>query len=172
MSTDYDSLYRTGPDALGPPSAALLKVFARLAPDAPLDILDLGCGQGRDALPLARDGHRVTGIDSAPAGVAAMLEAARAEGLAVEGEVADIATQRAMGPADVVLCDRVLHMLESAVRAALLPRLLSAVRPGGWLIVADERPTLDVLEAIARDRGWSVERPRRGPMVLRPGSPT
>ena len=169
MSTDYDSLYRDSPDALGPPSATLLKVFARFAGETPLDVLDLGCGQGRDALPLARDGHRVTGIDSSGAGVAALLKAGRAEGLAVAGEVADIAALSAIAPADVVLCDRVLHMLEEDARAALLPRLLAVVRPGGLLIVADERPTLDALEALGRSRGWGVERPRRGPVVLRPG---
>ena len=170
MSFDYDTLYRETPEALGPPSAALLKVFARFAGEAPLEVLDLGCGQGRDALPLARDGHRVTGIDSSGSGIAAMCAAAEAEGLAVRGEVADIAALGDVGPADVLLCDRVLHMLEDGARAALLPRLLAAVRPGGWLVVADERPTLDALEALGRSRGWRVERPRRGPMVLRPGS--
>jgi 2-polyprenyl-3-methyl-5-hydroxy-6-metoxy-1,4-benzoquinol methylase len=43
-------------------------------------ILDVGCGQGCDALLLARAGHDVTGIDLPPSSVAFVCEDAAAEG--------------------------------------------------------------------------------------------
>src|SRR5712691_1465420 len=55
----------------------------------PVDALDAGCGTGFLSLELAARGHRVTGVDFAPA----MLEAARrkasAQSLAVRFEQAD-----------------------------------------------------------------------------------
>src|ERR1051325_2011951 len=58
-------------------------------PGRVLDALDAGCGTGFLSLELAARGHRVTGVDFAPA----MLEAARrkaaAQGLAVRFEEGD-----------------------------------------------------------------------------------
>jgi SAM-dependent methyltransferase len=56
-----------------PPNAVLMALAARLGAQGPLEVLDIGCGAGRNAIPLAQEGHRVTGIDRSPA----MLEAAR-----------------------------------------------------------------------------------------------
>lgn len=58
-----------------PPNQKLMEFAAKLMEEfqRPLAILDIGCGAGRNALPLARLGHNLTGIDrSGP-----MLEAAR-----------------------------------------------------------------------------------------------
>jgi SAM-dependent methyltransferase len=56
-------------------------------------VLDLGAGVGRHALALARAGHAVTAFDAAPAGLAALAAAAKAEGLhidTVEGMMTDL----------------------------------------------------------------------------------
>ena len=45
----------------------------------------LGCGQGRDALFVARKGHSVLGVDKAQTGIEQMLEEAESEKLAVDG---------------------------------------------------------------------------------------
>lgn len=44
----------------------------------PLDVLEIGCGTGRAALPIARDGHRVVGFD-VDEGMLAIAAARRAE---------------------------------------------------------------------------------------------
>ena len=46
---------------------------------------DSGCGQGRDALFVARKGHSVLGVDKAQTGIEQMLEEAESEKLAVDG---------------------------------------------------------------------------------------
>jgi SAM-dependent methyltransferase len=66
-----------------------LGVWRELAEAADGPILDLGCGTGRVALDLAERGHDVTGADSDPALVRALLERARDRGLRVHAEVAD-----------------------------------------------------------------------------------
>lgn len=174
MSVDYDALYRATPAALGPPAAAVTRFLAGLP--VPARLLDIGCGQGRDALPAARLGHRVTGIDLAPHGIAQMTRAAAAEGLSVDGQVADLLAYTPAGRFDAILCNRVLHMLPPAPRHALLARLLPCVAPGGAVLVLDEPRNLDGIAAVfaAADRGadapgarlWAFDRARRGGQLL------
>ena len=52
--------------------------------------LDLACGDGRNALDLARHGWRVDAIDFAHGGLARLLAAARREELALDALVADL----------------------------------------------------------------------------------
>ncbi|MBL1217199.1 MAG: class I SAM-dependent methyltransferase [Planctomycetes bacterium] len=87
----YDRIHQelpflaVGPDG-GPPqdAAFYLDVFRQYLPAAP-HILDLGCGTGRVAFPLAQAGCRVTGLDSSPF----MLEQARAKAASLIPEVRD-----------------------------------------------------------------------------------
>jgi SAM-dependent methyltransferase len=68
----YDILYRDK-DYAG--EVALLdRIFAEQGRSGPLDILDLGCGTGSHAFPLAARGHRVIGIDNS-SGMLAKAEA-------------------------------------------------------------------------------------------------
>jgi SAM-dependent methyltransferase len=163
MSYDYEALYATQPDALGGQARSLAQFLTKIAP-APCRILDVGCGQGRDALPLARAGHAVTGVDLSPSGVAAMVDAAKAEGLDVTGHVADIIDYMPDGPFDVVLVDRTLHMLDDASRAAAQLTLMAAAKDGGWLVIADETSNLPAMRAAleADARPWTIERCVKG----------
>lgn len=86
-------------------------------------VLDLGCGHGRIAIPLARDGYRVTGVDwSADALAAASRYAAGVAGL--ELQRADIVEWLRGAPDhswDAVLALEVLYMMDAwreAVREA------------------------------------------------------
>jgi SAM-dependent methyltransferase len=69
--------------------AADLELWRELGRRAEGAILDIGCGTGRVALDLAERGHDVTGLDSEPAFVKALMGRAREGGLRVRTEVAD-----------------------------------------------------------------------------------
>jgi len=59
-----------------------IESFLHLTP--PLDVLDVGCGNGRHAVEMARRGYRVVGIDVAKRYLAQAREAAQKAGVAVE----------------------------------------------------------------------------------------
>lgn len=168
MGYDYDKLYRAERNALGAPTPALLDAFTTLlAP--PARVLDVGCGQGRDALPLARMGHEVVGVDLSPKGIADMTATARTEGLAVTGHVADITTFVPEGKFDALLCDRTLHMLDENDRLAALARLLACLRPGGVLLLADEPGNMPGFRQVIDTSGhtWDTLESTRGYLFLR-----
>jgi SAM-dependent methyltransferase len=160
----YDQHYRADPAACGEPFAEFA-AFCRQVPTG--SVLDLGCGQGRDALMFARAGHRVVGVDVSAVGIEQMLAVAASEGLDVEGIVHDIVSYRPGGCFDLVVLDRVLHMLAVDNRMAALATAMAAVAPGGHLLVA-EGPTgmVPVREAIER-QGWSVPRATRNRLIAR-----
>lgn len=56
-----------------------IELYVALAAGSPRDVLELACGTGRVAVPLARAGHRVVGVDLEPA----MLDRARTAWAAV-----------------------------------------------------------------------------------------
>ena len=56
----YDKHYQT-PNYFGEPYPELLSFFSKYKPKG--HVLDLGCGQGRDAIAMARMGYKVTGVD-------------------------------------------------------------------------------------------------------------
>lgn len=89
MAYDYEALYATTPNALGTPNVVFVAFFKEYR-RARARVLDIGCGQGRDALFIARRGHLVTGIDLSPSGIESLRVAASREGLSVTGIVADI----------------------------------------------------------------------------------
>lgn len=103
-----------------------------------LRVLDVGVGQGTQALRLARAGHEVTGLESDPA----MLEAARTaladepEGIRrrvrlLEGDGRETGAHFLPGAFDVVLCHGVLMYLPEP--DPLLAGLARVLAPGGLL---------------------------------------
>jgi len=159
-----DGHYRDNSAACGEPFTEFA-AFCRAAPTG--SALDLGCGQGRDALMFAREGHRVVGVDVSSVGVAQMLAIARSEDLDVEGSVQDIRTDRPDTIFDIVILDRVLHMLDAADRLPLLASATRAVAPGGHLLVAEgPKGTKPVREALEAKR-WTLPMATRNRLVAR-----
>ncbi len=164
----YESQYREQREVCGQPFPEIAGFFESYDKQA-ARILDLGCGQGRDALMVARHGHSVLGIDSSKTGIRQMLEEAEAEGLDVEGVVADV-TQYAMeGSYDAILLDRVLHMLEEEKRVRLLKQALQHVTPDGFILIADMPSTKPPLRSVFSEDSckWSPVLDRKGFLFMR-----
>jgi SAM-dependent methyltransferase len=159
--TDYDTLYARELGVCGPPFPEFVDVLRQL-PAGRL-ILDLGCGQGRDALIAARYGHHVVGVDLAATGVRQMVDAATAEGLKVKGVVADIEAFEPPDQYDVVILDRVLHMLrDDTARERVLLRAARAVLPHGQLLVADTPRNLPLIQRLMGTSAWRPTLARKG----------
>ena len=163
MTYDYDKLYSKAPDALGDPTKVVVDFFGQLE-RAHLRVLDVGCGQGRDALFVARQGHRVVGVDISPNGIRDLIAAAKKEDLAVEGVVADITEYEPDSMFDVILIDRTLHMLSEQRRLSVLERLLDHVDAAGWILIADEATNISGFERVISNHGcdWTFELFKRG----------
>lgn len=124
--------------------AADLELWRGLAASlpSPSAVLEVGCGTGRVALDLARAGHAVEGIDTAPELVHELNRRAQQEALAARASVRDVreldaARRYRLGLAPM----QVLQLLPDAgARAAALARLAGALAPAGRLAVALVEP--------------------------------
>ena len=108
-----------------------------LAAEAPAAVLDVACGDGRNALWLARRGFRVTAIDIAPAAIARLRAAADAEGLHIATQVADLDEPHAL---DGLGTFPLMVAMRFHPSPAQWDRLLAALAPGGRLLLCSFRP--------------------------------
>ena len=167
--TKYERHYREGRGVCGEPFPELVAFFDTYE-RAEAHVLDLGCGQGRDALLAARRGHHVVGVDLSETGVAQMLEDAQVEGLDVEGVVGDIAEWEPARSFDVVILDRVLHLLgDDAERERVLERSCAHTRSSGHVLVADTPKQQGLVRGFFESKrpDWEVTLRRKGFLFAR-----
>jgi tellurite methyltransferase len=117
----------------GPPSSELDPVVASLPRGA--RALDLGCGDGRNTLHLARLGCEVDAVDISERGVGKLRRLLRREGLEARAWVQDAATLILRRSYHLVVCQGLLHLLPQDARLPLVERLKEATLPGGRHVV-------------------------------------
>ncbi|WP_031509408.1 class I SAM-dependent methyltransferase [Streptomyces megasporus] len=136
----WDSVHAARPEARDPrPNARLTETVTGLPPG---DALDLGCGDGGDALWLARLGWRVTAVDISAVAVERLAALARSHGLGerVTAVRHDLRESFPPGEFDLV-CAHYLHTPCELDRATVLRSAAHALRPGGRLLVVDHGST-------------------------------
>jgi 2-polyprenyl-3-methyl-5-hydroxy-6-metoxy-1,4-benzoquinol methylase len=154
MATDYEIFYQDNRHGLGEPTNEFVSFFENYT-ETSSDVLDVGCGQGRDALFIARLGHRVTAIDLSPTGISELNADAEAEDLKITGVVGDVRHYDYSGKFDVIVIDRTLHMLNELERLDTLRKLLTLTSNGSHILIADERSNIPALVGIFKDSQWS-----------------
>ena len=120
-------------------NASLATEVAALAPGTALDV---GCGQGGDAIWLATRGWTVTATDVAQSALDTGAERAAAAGVAaaITWEQHDLGVSFPAGTFDLVTTS-FLHSPVELPRTAILRRAAAAVAPGGTLLVIGHAPS-------------------------------
>jgi SAM-dependent methyltransferase len=95
--------------------------------------LDVACGEGRNAIWLARQGWDVVAVDFAEAGIAKGRRLAAEAGVAIDWVVADVTTWEPPGSFDLVIV--FYFQLLAADMDAALDRCCAALAPGATLLV-------------------------------------
>jgi SAM-dependent methyltransferase len=130
----WDARYAESPQIWsGAPNVVLVREAGDLAPGA---ALDLGCGEGADAIWLARHGWRVTGVDISGVALGRAAAHAAEAGVAdrIEWSRHDLAVSFPAGTFDLVSA-QFLHSRGDLPRERILRTAAAAVRPGGVLLI-------------------------------------
>ena len=123
-------------------------------------ILDLGCGFGRHAVPLARLGHRVTGVELSGRMLEHARELAAAAAVEVDWQQRDMRDLDGLGPFDACLClYTVLGYFDDATNHAVVRSVHDLLRPRG-------RSLLDLTNPLALLPHWPSRNRRETPFGL------
>ncbi len=118
-------------------------VADRLAGEQPCRVLDLGSGQGRNAIWLAQQGHQVTAVDVSDVATAQGVQIASEAGVEVNFVAADLATWEPEAESFDLVVLAYLQAPESS-RKAVHAKAARAFAPGGRVfIVAHHRDNLE-----------------------------
>lgn len=119
------------------PNAFVASVEAEVIPPES-EVLDLGAGEGRNAVFLARRGHRVTAVDASTEGLRKTRALAAEHDVSLDTRVVDVTAWTPDRTWDAVVTT-FLH-LDATAQPALYRTIRAALRPGGVLVAEWFRP--------------------------------
>jgi tellurite methyltransferase len=118
----------------GGPSVEIRELAVQMPRDA--TVLDMGCGEGRNALFLAKKGFDVTAVDISKSGIRKLRVLADSEGIKICTEVADMCRYSFSNEFDLIISHGCLHLVERTQWQQLINRFKTYTAPGGANVVA------------------------------------
>ena len=129
----YEQRYRTDGFYWGiKPNALAQEVLKLTYPTHPMRLLEIGCGEGRDAVFFARNGFEVTALDVTEAGLEKARRLAEANNVHVRYFQADLKHFRIKENYDVIYSSGVIHHILPEWRNELFEDYREHTVPGGF----------------------------------------
>jgi len=137
MKNPYDERYLQEGYYWGlKPSRMCYKVLEMMPPDRPLKLLDVGCGEGRNAVFFARNGYRVTAFDLSLKGVEKTKKYAERVGVRVNVFQADVNKYLLDDDYDIIFSTGVLHYIPPHLRKQILENYKIHTNEGGLNVLS------------------------------------
>ena len=131
---DYDNVYSSTDEYYWGvvPSQMCLKVISLMPPDKPLKLLDIGCGEGKDAVFFARCGYDVSAFDASSAGVEKVKRLAEKAKVSVNVFKANICDYRLDSEYDILYSSGVLQYIKPELRDEVIQNYQSHTMANGF----------------------------------------
>ena len=113
------------------PSSTCFEVLRRMPPERPLKLLDIGCGEGRNAVFFARNGYKVHAFDLSEKGVEKTKRFADQARVAVQVFRADLNVFRLTETYDILFSTGTLHSSHPSIREELFDNYKTFTAEGG-----------------------------------------
>lgn len=117
----------------GGPSQEIRDITSKLPIGA--QVLDLGCGEGRNALFLAECGFDVTAVDISETGIRKLRALAERRGMAIRSEVGDMRDYSFSHPFDLIVSHGCLHLVERESWQDLIHEFKMQTNAGGYNVI-------------------------------------
>ncbi len=153
IKMEYDNYYQAE-NLFGNPYPELIDFYTAIKEKGKL--LDLGCGQGRDAIALARLGFTVTGIDTSKVGIEQLNAIAEKENLALKGIVENIYSYSNFRAFDFILLDSMFHFgkKEKEKEIRFLNKLIELSNPNTLITICIQKTgkKLEILDSLLSNK--------------------
>lgn len=116
--------------SFGDASQEILDLIPLLPPGA--KVLDLACGDGRNAIPLAQAGFMVTAVDISEAGIRKLDTLSTREGLLIHCSVADMTSFTLLEEYDLIIAHGCLHFVERSQWEEIIVQFKTHTAPFGF----------------------------------------
>lgn len=124
INSDYENRYHTEDYYWGlEPNRLCYEIMKLMPPTKSLKVLDIGCGEGKDAVFLARNGYIVSALDATDHGIEKGKRLAEKYGVSVDFFKADIADYRLKDNYDIIFSSGVFHFVKPEYRDAIFQNL-------------------------------------------------
>ncbi len=130
--TDYEERYKTDSYYWGlVPNRLCYEIMKLRPPVKPLRVLDVGCGEGKDAVFFARNGYDVTAFDYADSGLEKAQNLAERFDVKINLFKADINDFRLTENYDIVFSSGVFHYIKPEIRSEIADNIKSHINTDG-----------------------------------------